>query len=163
MASGRLVAACRRPSGIGVIGTGPIPRARVRMLAPQSIAPSAFTPVAFDDDVWDTDDIHDPESHATRLTARTAGLYVMTASFEWESNPVGWRTAVLKVNAITNVSFAQQLAVKGGDTVQAITAQYVMNVLDYVELVVRQNSGGPLDLGGGPNIESNLSMSWVGP
>ena len=116
-----------------MIGRGPIPRARVRMLAPQSIAPSAFTPVAFDDAVWDTDDIHDPETDATRLTARTAGLYVITASFEWEANPVGWRTAVLEVNGVTNVSFVQQ------------------------------NSGGPLELGGGPDIESNLSMSWVGP
>jgi hypothetical protein len=113
--------------------------------------------------VWDTDAIHDPETDATRLTARTAGLYVITASFEWEANPVGWRTAVLKVNGVTNVSFVQQLAVKGGDTVQAISAQYLMSVLDYVELVVQQNSGGPLELGGGPDIESNLSMSWVGP
>jgi hypothetical protein len=146
-----------------VIGRGPIPRARVRMLAPQSIAPSAFTPVAFDDAVWDTDDIHDAETDAARLTARTAGLYVITASFEWEANPVGWRTAVLEVNGVTNVSFVQQLAVKGGDTVQAITAQYLMSVLDTVALVVQQNSGGPLELGGGPDIESNLSMSWVGP
>jgi hypothetical protein len=53
--------------------------------------------------------------------------------------------------------------VKGGATVQAITAQYLLGVRDYVELIVEQNSGRRLVLGGGPNIESNLSITWVGP
>jgi hypothetical protein len=146
-----------------MIGPGPIPRVRARMLVPQSIPTTAFTPIGFDFDVWDTDDIHDRETDNTRLTARTDGLYVITASLEWESNPVGWRTAVLRVNEVLNVAFERRLAVNGAETVQAITAQYLMTARDFVELVVQQNSGRPLSLGGGPNIETSLSMAWVGP
>jgi hypothetical protein len=133
------------------------------MLVPQSIPMTAFMAVGFDFDVWDTDDIHDRETDNTRLTARTDGLYVITASLEWESNPVGWRTAVLRVNEVLNVAFERRLAVNGAETVQAITAQYLMTARDFVELVVQQNSGRPLSLGAGPNIETSLSMAWVGP
>jgi hypothetical protein len=121
-----------------------------------------WVPVAFDGEAWDTDDIHDARADATRLTARTAGLYVITASFEWESNPVGWRTAVLKINDVVNAAFDQRLAVNGAETVHAIAAQYLLAVEDYVQLVVHQNAGGPLRVGGGDDLQTSLSMSWVG-
>jgi hypothetical protein len=146
-----------------VIGPGPIPRVRALTVGPQPIETATFTPVVLEVDVWDTDGIHDAVHDSSRLTARTAGLYVITAGFEWQANPVGWRTALLKVNDIMNIAFDQRLAVNGAETVEAITAQYVLEPADYVELVVQQNSGRTLDLGGGDTIHTNVAMTWVGP
>jgi LysM repeat protein len=157
----------RRPAGdlrsLDVIGPGPIPRVRALTVGAQPIETATFTPVALEIDVWDTDAIHDAGRDSSRLTARTAGLYVITASFEWEPNPVGWRTAVLKINDIMNIAFDQQLAVNGAETIEAITAQYMIEPGDFVELIVQQNSGRTLNVGGGPNIHTNVSMTWVGP
>jgi hypothetical protein len=158
-----LAAPVGEPTVAVVIGPGPIPRVRALTVAPLPIESATCTPVALEVDVWDTDGIHDAENDSSRLTARTAGLYVITAGFAWEPNPVGWRTALLKVNNIMDIAFDQRLAVNGAETVEAITAQYVLEPGDYVELVVEQNSGRTLNLGGGETIQTNVAMTWVGP
>jgi hypothetical protein len=146
-----------------VIGPGPIPRVRAVTVGPQPIETATLTPVALEIDVWDTDAIHDAEGDSSRLSARTAGLYVITVSFEWEANPVGWRTAVLRVNDLMNIAFDERLAVHGAETIVSLTAQYVLEAGDYVELVVEQDSGRTLNLGGGANIQTSVSMAWLGP
>jgi hypothetical protein len=145
------------------LGPGRVPCARVVRSTAQLIAPATFTPVAFESETWDTDDLHGSAVDDSRLTARTAGLYVITASLEWEASPVGWRTASLRLSDEVNAAFDQRLAVRGAATVQAITAQWLMGAGDWVRLVVLQSSGLPLELGGGSHVETSLAMTWLAP
>jgi hypothetical protein len=117
--------------------------------------------VAFDATAWDTHGMHDDVVDNTRMTCVAAGLYIITASLEWASNPIGWRTALLRVNNATNAAYDQCLAVNGAETILSITAQHLLQQGDSVELIVRQNCGSPLDLGGGPHVETSLSVTWV--
>jgi hypothetical protein len=141
----------------------PIPRARAVRPSAQPIESGVFTAVAFDGVAWDTDHMHDGPDAGTRLTARTAGLYVITASFEWEPDPLGWRATFLRVGDATNIAYDQRLAVKDAGTMHAITGQYLIGVGAYVELLVWQNSGRAVNVGGGAHVETSLSMTWLGP
>jgi hypothetical protein len=141
----------------------PIPRARALCANGQSIGTRTPTPVAFDSEAWDTDGLHDAARNPTRLTARTAGLYVITAGLAWQSNPMGWRAAVLRLDGTVNAAWDQRLAVNGAETIQAITAQHLLAVGGYVELVVEQSSGRSLTIGGRSQVETNLSLAWLGP
>jgi hypothetical protein len=139
-----------------------IPRACARASEPQAIASRAITAVAFESAAWDTDGMHARDANATRLTARTPGLYVITASFEWEPDPLGWRTASLRIDGETGIAYERRLAVRGGETMHAIAAQYLLAAGGYVELLAGQNSGRHLRIGGRSHVETMLAMTWVG-
>ena len=68
---------------------------------------------------------------------------------------------MLRVNDTNGDAYDQRLAVNAAETILAITAQYLLALGDYVELHVRQNCGSPPDLGGGPHIETSLSVTRV--
>jgi hypothetical protein len=135
-----------------------VPRVRAVRAAAQPVRTAHFTAVVFDDAAWDTDGIYD----GGRLIARTAGLYVITATLEWPSDAIGWRTALVQVAGAVNAAYDQRLAVNGAETIQAITAQYLLAPGDGVELIVRQNSGSALALGGGPHVPTSLALTWLG-
>ena len=94
---------------------------------------------------------------------RTAGLYVITATLEWAADPIGWRTAFLRVSDDGNAAYDQRPPVKGAETIQAITALQAMAAGAYVELIVRQNSGSTLALGGGVCVQTSVSAAWLAP
>jgi hypothetical protein len=137
-----------------------VPSVRAVRAAAQAIPTASLVVVVFDGAAWDTDDICGDDH---RLRARTAGIYTMTATLEWSANALGWRTALLCVADATNAAYDRRLAVKAAETIQAITAQYVLAAGDEVTLVVQQNSGSTLSLGGGSHVQTSLTMTWLGP
>jgi hypothetical protein len=71
--------------------------------------------VAFDVTAWDTHGMHESAIDSTRVTCVAGGLYIITARLEWASNPIGWRTALLRVNDTNNAAYDQRLAVNRAD------------------------------------------------
>lgn len=98
---------------------------------------------------WDTANILDG-TDPTKLVAPIAGRYLVTAAVGFSGNGNGLRELILFVNGVTRpTGFGQQMlppVVGGEETFLSTSAILDLNTGDYVQVVVAQNSGGPLDL-----------------
>lgn len=114
--------------------------ARVRRSTNQTIANATMTAVSFDTERWDTDAIWD-SSQPTRLTCKTAGVYVITGHVRWDNNTGGtYRLATIRLNGTTEI--ARQTGVLSAYGEASVSTVYKLAVNDYVELCVYQDSGG---------------------
>lgn len=146
-----------------------LPAARVYNSANQSIPNNTLTVVAYNTERWDTDTIHDNASNNSRLTCKTAGLYVITASITWDtSSNAGFREIGIRLNGNVNLHIAKQRAnqAQNGSVVnQTITTMYQLAVNDYAEVVVEQSSSVALNIqlsGSGGNYSNEFSMAYIG-
>jgi len=120
------------------------PSARVYRDTTQAIPNGIWTPISFNQERWDTDNIWVLTS-PTRLTCRTAGLYHITGHVGFAANNNGWRQIEVVLNALT--SWGPQ----GGPpkttywTILTTTTQLYLQIGDYIELQVFQDSGGALN------------------
>jgi hypothetical protein len=111
-------------------------------------ASGANTVVTFDSERWDTDTIHSTVANTSRLTAKTAGKYLITGGVAWEPNNSGVRIVHIRLNGANLL--ATQLDFEPSNVWQTfliVTTIYNLAVNDYVELVTYHDSaGGNLDL-----------------
>jgi len=138
------------------------PACRVYHNANQSIANGVSTILAFNSERFDTDAIHNTVSNNSRLTCKTAGLYVISVTLLFATNAVGIRGVHFKLNGTTLI------CVQGGDaqsvyeTNLTATTIYQLATNDYVEIQVYQNSGGALNLEYYANTSPEFMMARVG-
>ena len=135
-------------SGIAVIA------ARVYHSTTQSISNSSDTTFVFDTENFDTDTIHSTSSNTERLTATTAGKYVIEAQIEWAASAVGLRIAKLRLNGTTIIAWTTITPLSTGTTSMTVSTVYDLAATDYVEVLGNQTSGGALNANGG------LGATW---
>ena len=111
---------------------------------------------------WGTTPDTDPNTFfasgsPTKLTVPSGlgGLYLITAQVSFDSNATGARYAFINVNSsnFTVPRGTVSQAVSGFQTRIVVTAMVTLLVNDFVEVQVRQNSGGALNL-----TSANLAM-----
>ncbi len=127
--------------------------------ANQSLSNATWTALAFNSERFDTDGIHDNTTNNSRLTAKTAGKYVIMANTYWTNNSIGKRSLVLRVNGATDIGHHQVLA--SGQTPVSLATIYELAVNDYVEAWAFQNSGGDLVMLTVNSESPALSMSKI--
>ena len=131
----------RRPFNIGV---------RVYSDANMSIADNTWTSVTFNQERWDTDTIHDNSTNNTRLTCKTAGLYIIVGNLLFDTSANGYRGMAFLLNGITYIGRVSANPRNGGTGQYhcffSANTIYQLAVNDYVELQAYQNSGGALNL-----------------
>lgn len=111
---------------------GLLPSARVYHNTTQSMTLSTDNTVLFNSERWDNDIIHSTVSNTGRLTATTAGKYLITANIEWATAPATCELK-LRVNGTTVVAWQQY----AGSTKRCqISTIYDLAASDYVELLV---------------------------
>lgn len=151
-----------KPSGVtpggAVLGqsTGGLPptssEASVGLYDPGPQSPASGSAVAciFDDaDQWDTENMHDPVTNNTRVTIRTAGVYVWTAEAQFDPNATGERTVdVIKSGAVQMSATKSANTGAGGIVIVVSSGMGKLAVGDYLEMRVTQTSGGALACGG---------------
>lgn len=121
------------------------PLATVQQQTMQSIPNITWTAIT-----WDTlvasRNMTWSSSAPTRLTANTAARYIFTFNVELASNATGARAGRILYNSTTAYAGVGYQA--SGTTASSIngSTELWMNVGDYVELDVYQNSGGALSL-----------------
>lgn len=99
----------------------------------------------------------------TRLTAVVPGRYQLAALVRFASNSTGLRSAWLRVNGSTLIGRTQVPALSGDVTELGLTTPAVtLAGGDYVELLVRQSSGGALNLTAGDGMPA-CSLIYLGP
>lgn len=133
-------------------GTDPV-SARVEINSSHFIADSALTAVSWDVEKWDAGcsggGVFDSGS-PTRLTACSAGKYLVFANITWNNFVAGYRFAGLRVNGGGRILASE---VTAGDAItnsdSSLTTVVELAVGDFVEVVVFQNKGTPIEVSPG--------------
>lgn len=149
-AAGNAAVAARRDHkhAMPSAGGGADISARVTHGSNQSIANATDTVLAFSTEDFDTDNIHDNSTDNSRLRAATAGKYIITGSLSWAANAIGTRKIWIRLNGTAKVAESNTNAAGSGESADSIAMILDLNATDYVELVVRQTSGGALNVTG---------------
>ena len=148
----------------GAVGTanfsGSIPAVRVSRSAGELIPDNHFTALTFDTEDYDTADLHSTTTDTSRLTAPVAGIYRVSALLNWNENPNGDRVVVLARNGFFGSPPVQnqQQGIPDRPVTAEVSTEIKLAAGDYVEWIVFQRSGGPLNTFG-----RIVTMSWVAP
>lgn len=138
---------------------------RVYNSAAITIATATLTAVTFNSERYDTDAIHSTTVNTNRLTCVTAGKYLISADMEFAPNATGtYRKLAIRLNGTTIISLAAISPIASGADAShlSISTIYSLVVGDYVEMMVKQDSGGNLDVSSSPNSSPEFSMSRIG-
>jgi hypothetical protein len=129
-------------------GGGYTQGARVYNSASQAIASATTTYIAWNSESYDTDGIHDTATNNSRLTCKTAGKYTIAAHVNFSANANGIRRGFIHLNRTTVICDIQIEPVDLGRGVTGLilTTLYDLQVNDYVEFAVIQDSGSSLNV-----------------
>lgn len=121
--------------------------AAVYRSAALSIADATDTWVDMDAEQFDAWGMHSLTTNPSRVTATAPGWYMVTGGVRWSHNATGYRLSSIWKNRSERVS--EHVFIETATNVQprqVLSGLVWMDVGDYVELDVYQNSGGALDL-----------------
>ncbi len=124
--------------------------ARVYNSAAISIDTNTSTALTFDTERYDTSAYH--TAGGSRLTAPATGYYLIIGNVRWASNATSYRQIGIQLNGGSFIAFAISPPASTV-IVQTISTVYLLDVNDYVELAVRQDTGGAL------NVDATTSYS----
>lgn len=113
-----------------------------------SIPNNDGTVVTLDSERYDTDTMHSLATNTSRLTFNTSGIYIVTFLCAFTGNATGDRQALLRVNGSEFIAGHEKKAPTSFDCAMQVTAVEFFCEDDYVEAVVKQDSGGALNLTG---------------
>lgn len=132
--------------------------------ADQSLASGSLTTLAFDSEYYDTDTIHDTVTDNSRLTCKTAGVYLVVAhvNFADAVGGAGYRQLAIRLNGATYIGNAQyfQSGNTGMNIGVATIAQLVVN--DYIELQAAQTQGASLAVKANAQWSPEFMMQRIG-
>lgn len=153
----------RRADGTEDKMSGDVPAARVFNSGNISINDTTSTALTFDSERFDTDTIHSTSSNTERLTANTAGKYIITGNVRWASNAAGGRNLSINLNGGAAIGRAAPGATGAtGIIIMNVTAIYDLAATEYVELVVEQSSGGALNIDAASDYSPEFMMARIG-
>lgn len=121
----------------------------------QSIAASTWTAIALNSENYDTVNGHSTTTNNTRYTVQSgyAGVYLVVVQCGFVANATGVRAAGVGINGTGVVSRSEvEYANVGAGATTVIQTSWMstsLNVGDYIEGLVWQNSGGALNTVGG--------------
>ena len=125
-------------------------RTRAYNSTTQSITSGADTAVTFDTEDFDVGGLHSTVTNTSRFTvpASGGGLFVMTANVFLAASGTGILSIDWKLNGTTKIGTGQFIGNSAANAVQVEHTTFaVLAAGDYVEVIVNQNSGGPLNIG----------------
>ncbi len=155
----RLAPGAVTPEKVGVV-----PAARVSSSVPINI-PGAAEPITltFNVERFDTADVHASDT-PSRLTAPRDGIYMISANISWAgTNAAGARELSIRRNTTAIILRDVVQPVAGGNTTeQAVSTIAALEQGDFVEVVLRQNSGAALQIFSSEEFTPEFSLAYVG-
>ena len=138
------------------------PAARVTRSAVQTISTNTVTALSFDVERFDTDNIHDNSTNPSRLTAKTAGKYLISGNAEFFSNGTGRRLIRILLNGSDIIAAQEWDTNQNEKTIMSVSTIWDMGLVDYVELQVFQNRGGDLNILQTTSFSPEFMMVYLG-
>ncbi|MBI4597339.1 MAG: hypothetical protein HY737_02930 [Candidatus Omnitrophica bacterium] len=132
--------------------------ARVFNATAISVPHGTYTPLTFNAERWDTDAIHDTAANTSRLTAKTAGKYLIYGHVRFSANSIGHRQVGIRLNESPVIALTMGDATTGELSVISVVTHYDLAANDYVELVVYQNSGSSISVQSANNHSPEFGM-----
>lgn len=137
------------------------PRCRVYNSANISIPDATNTGLTFDTERFDNDTMHSTVSSTGRITFTTAGIYEVGANVLFDSNATGVRELFIALGAsVTIANMKVDASATEGVSLSVVT-EYSFSAGQYIEAVVRQNSGGALNVVSTGNWTPEFWARWV--
>ena len=133
--------------------------ARVYNSGVQGINSGVWTAVTFDSERYDTNGIHDPGVNPSRLTCQTAGTYNITAHIAWPHSLTNNRGVRIRLNGTTII--AGQCINSSGNAEISNDTIYKLAVSNYVEMLVYQSTGVPMNTGVAGNYSPEFAMQLM--
>ena len=133
-------------------------RVRAYNSAAISIPNNTETALTFDSERWDTDTMHSTVSNTGRLTATTAGQYVISANIGFAANATGYRYCTIRLNGVTPIASHAAVGFSNDTNYFNLSTTYNLAATDYVDIVVFQNSGAALNVTSAPNASPEFGM-----
>lgn len=152
-------------TGGGGGGSSAFVGARVYHNANQTITTATDTVLAFNSERFDSHGFHDTVTNNSRLTipAGKAGKYMIGASSDWVANATGIRELRLRINGTTYIALTTGDAdLVGEGWRNTLATLYDLAVGDYVEAIVRQTSGGNLDVQTNGSYSPEFWLAFMG-
>jgi hypothetical protein len=133
---------------------------RAYMSANTAIPTTEWTTIALDAELYDNHTMHDLVTNNSRITCKTAGLYLICSCVTWADGVAAGalRGQGLRLNGATISEVQYAKAIYAGNSNSLV---YPLAVNDYVELKVYQDSGGNLNARGG-SVWTWLSLAYLG-
>lgn len=138
------------------------PRVRVYNTAAIATSTGVIKTLTFDSERWDTDTMHSTVSNTSRLTATTAGIYIISGHVSWQNDTSGTRQLQIQLNGTTLIATDKKNPKDANSLQHSINTQYYLNAADYVEFLVLQDCGSPLNILQSGNYTPEFAMVWVG-
>ncbi len=124
----------------------PAPAAAAELTSNASISNGSDTVITWSSSVYDNDTMFSAGT-ANRLTIKTAGIYIVTATLCWVTNSTGERISWIQKNNDNTTRWGNRRGgAWSGQTEYSISSQITCAVNDYIQIGVYQNSGGSLAL-----------------
>jgi hypothetical protein len=156
----------------GAIGTSQfsntIPAAGVQGSPQSTSGDESNNVLAFNSETYDSAALHSIATNTSRLTAPVAGVYNITANIIWNAETVvggdsdgisdGFRAIQARQNGALTLAIDKVAPVALSSTAQTFSTEAKLSALDYVEVVVAQDSGSTLNAS-----PISVTMSWVAP
>lgn len=140
----------------GITNVSYAPTVRVTHNADQSITTATWTALAFNTEDWDkagnaADTQHDNAINNSRLIAKYAGVYQVSASITWQASATGHRFIALVKGAGPTPAQGDPVDARPGHGTAAynrmsIPGQFDLAVNEFVTLCVFQDSGAGLNV-----------------
>jgi len=145
----------------GAAGGGDDIGARAFNSANISVANSTQVALTFNSERWDTDTIHNNSTNTERLTATTAGKYIITGHVLWATNSTGVRQLSVRLNGSTFIGSQRIATLASADVIMSVATLYDLSATDYVELMAFQDSGGSLNVNVSAQVSPEFAMQKI--
>jgi hypothetical protein len=151
-------------AAVGAAEVGTLPKAKAYHAIASAIPTGTQQPLVFNQERFDTDTIHDTSTNTGRLTCKTAGLYLVTASIEWANGGGNTRSVGIRKNGTTTIVLDVRGPTPGiFGTEQTITTLAQLAVNDYLEVVVFHDAAGNLNVNYSDPTSPEFGMAWLMP
>lgn len=143
------------------------PVAQLRQTVAQSVANATYVACTFTTEDLDTLNGHSTSSNTSRWTVPTgwAGAYMLSGGGKFVTNVTGSRSARWAKNG--SVIAGSEGPGFSADDTSAFAARSIVVALavgDYVEMQIRQSSGGSLNTDiAASEVQCTMTVTWTGP
>lgn len=140
------------------------PRCRLTNSANISTTTATAKNLTFDTEVFDSGTMHSTSVNTGRIVVPTggAGLYMIGANVEFDTNATGWRTLNLMLNTSTVIASHRAITSSASVTTRlSVATIYSLSAGDYLEVQVYQNSGGSLNVLSAADYSPVFYATWM--